>query len=79
MAGNKSGGLLLTTFVLKPGAVNKSSTKRRAASAFQDGDGQVGEAGRSVAVIAAVVSAHSGSVTKSFVASGSDFAHAVPK
>jgi hypothetical protein len=31
MAGNKSGAVLLTTFVLKRGAANKLFTKRRAA------------------------------------------------
>jgi hypothetical protein len=39
MTGNKSGALLLTTFVLMLGATNERFTKFRAVSAVQDGNG----------------------------------------
>jgi hypothetical protein len=39
MTGNKSGALLLTTFVLMPDATNERFTKIRAVSAVQDGNG----------------------------------------
>jgi len=44
VTGNKSGALLLTIFVLTPGAVSEWFTKRRAESAVQEGDGQIDEA-----------------------------------
>jgi hypothetical protein len=39
MTGNKSGALLLTTFVLMLGAANEQFTEIRAVSAVQDGNG----------------------------------------
>ena len=42
--GNNSGALLLTVFVLTPGAANEWFTKSCGVSTFRDGNGQMNEA-----------------------------------
>jgi hypothetical protein len=82
VTGNKFGALLLTVFVLKLGAGYERFTKRRAASAVQDGlVGLAKHAYRSIGHERhrdrrPECPPHSGAVKKNCVATGSDLLHA---